>query len=163
MGADKKKTVTKPLREKVKELEEELENKKEKMLRLLAESDNYRKRIEKEAKEATEKEKENLLLRFLELYDTMQMACHKTSHEGVTMVMKQFKKMLAEEGVEEINSIGKKFDYSFHHAVATKQSEKEDNIILEEIKKGYMLNGRVIRPSYVIVAKGDKNGEDNRH
>ncbi len=163
MSESKKKGVKKPLHEKVKELEKELEDKKEKMIRLLADFDNYRKRMEKEVKESAEKEKEKALLRFLEIYETMQMACNEISHEGLHMVMNQFKKALIDEGIEEIMAIGKKFDYNVHHAIATKESGKEDGVVIEEIKKGYMLNGKVIRPSYVIVAKGDKNGKGNRN
>ena len=163
MSEDKKKIAKKTLRQKVKELEEELKDKKEKMIRLLADFDNYRKRMEKELKETVEREKEKLLLRFLEIYETLQMACKEISHEGLHMVMNQFKKALTDEGIEEIDALGKKFDYNFHHAVGTKESKGKDGIIIEEIKKGYMLNGRVIRPSYVIVAKGDENGKDNRN
>ncbi|OYT60946.1 nucleotide exchange factor GrpE [Thermoplasmatales archaeon ex4484_30] len=163
MSEGKKKSTRKPLRQKVKELEEELEEKKEKMMRLLADFDNYRKRMEKEVNELAEKEKEKLLLRFLEVYENLQMACKEIENEGLQMVMNQFKKALNDEGIEEINALGEKFDYNLHHAVATKKSKEKDGIIIEEIKKGYMLNGRVIRPSYVIVAKGDGNGEDNRN
>lgn len=163
MSEGKKKSAKKTLRQKVKELEKELEDKKEKMMRLLADFDNYRKRMEKEVNELAEKEKEKLLLRFLEVYENLQMAYKEISHEGLHMVMNQFKKVLNDEGIEEINAIGKKFDYNLHHAIATKKSKEKDGIIIEEIKKGYMLNGRVIRPSYVIVAKGDGNGKDNRN
>jgi len=94
MSEGKKKSTRKPLRQKVKELEEELEEKKEKMMRLLADFDNYRKRMEKEVNELAEKEKEKLLLRFLEVYENLQMACKEIENEGLQMVMNQFKKAI---------------------------------------------------------------------
>ncbi|HEC77479.1 MAG TPA: nucleotide exchange factor GrpE [Thermoplasmatales archaeon] len=155
MNQERKKTSKKTLRERIAELEREIEEKKDKMTRLLADFDNYRKRMEKEIKEIGKREKEKLILKFIDIYENMKMACNEISHKGLNMVMNQFKKILNEEGVEEINAVGEKFDHNLHHAVATRKSEGEDGIIIEEIKKGYMLNGRVIRPSYVIVAKGD--------
>ncbi|HDN50710.1 MAG TPA: nucleotide exchange factor GrpE [Thermoplasmatales archaeon] len=162
MSENRKKTSKKPLREKVAELERELSEKQEKVLRLLADFDNYRKRMEKEMDERVRREKEQMLLRFLEVYETLQMACQEIEHEGLQMTLNQFKKVLADEGIEEIEAVGKPFDYSLHHAVATKKGEK-DGTIIEEVKKGYVLNGRVLRPSYVIVAKGDENGKSDRN
>lgn len=163
MSQERKKTSRKTLRERVAELEKEIEEKKDKMMRLLADFDNYRKRMEREIKEVGEKEREKLILKFIDIYENMKMVCSEISHEGLNMVMNQFKKLLNEEGVEEIDSVGKKFDHNFHHAVAVKKSDEEEGTIVEEVKKGYMLNGKVIRPSYVIVARGDENGESDRN
>lgn len=162
MSEHSKKTSKKPLREKVAELEQELSEKQEKILRLLADFDNYRKRMEKELEERVQREKEAMLLQFLDVYETLQQVAQELEHTGLRMTLNQFKKMLADEGIEEIEAVGKPFDYSLHHAVATKQGEK-DGTVVEEVKKGYMLNGRVLRPSYVIVAKGDENGKSDRN
>lgn len=163
MTQERKKTSRKTLRERVEELEREMEEKKDKIMRLLADFDNYRKRMEREIKEVGEREKEKLILKFIDVYENMKMVCNEISHEGLNMVVKQFKKILDEEGVQEINAVGEKFDHNLHHAVATEKSDEEDGTIIEEIKKGYTLNGKVIRPSYVIVARGDENGKSNRN
>ena len=163
MSQNKSTSSRKPFRQKIIDLEKELDETKEKMMRALADFDNYRKRMEKDMKEVIIREKEKTILPFLEIYENIKMVSNEVCHEGLDMTINLFEKTLDDEGIGEIDAIGKKFDYNLHHAVATKKVKGEENIIIEEIKKGYMMKGKVIRPSYVIVAKGDKNGKGNRN
>jgi len=101
------------------------------LLRLKAEFDNYRKRIEKEKEELVEFGKQEL---------------HK-----------QFKQVLEKEGLKKLKVQGEKFDPNLHHAVEYQESDKhKDNEILKEIRPGYLLHERVIRPAMVVVAKAKK-------
>ncbi len=148
------------LKEKLFKFEKELEEKEREIAHLLSAFNYYKKRTKKEIEEAVNREKERIFLRFIEVYENLQKAYEKIGDDGLEMILRQFKKLLAEEGVEEIKAIGKKFDCNFHHVVAVRKGEKEGTII-EEIRKGYMLNGKVIRPSYVVVSESDGH-EDNR-
>jgi molecular chaperone GrpE len=74
------------------------------------------------------------------------------------MVLEQMRSILSEEGVKEIKACGEKFDPNFHEAVEEVSCNPE-GIIVEEIKKGYILKDRVIRPSLVKVAKGEEKGK----
>jgi len=147
----------KKVRKKIAELEEELERKKTEIAVA-----NCR-RMEREIKEAVEKERERILLNFIEIYENLRMAYKQTDDEGIKIILNQFREILEKEGIREIKATGKKFDYRFHHAVSVEKSEKEEGIIIEEIKKGYMLNGKVLRPSYVIVSGSDTNVKNNRN
>lgn len=75
---------------------------------------------------------------------------------GISGILAQLDKVLGELGIQKIDSVGKKFDPHFHEAVREVESEKDDGIILDEIQSGFILNGKVIRPSQVIVSKQKK-------
>ncbi len=153
------------MKEKIVKIEKELEKKNEEIARLLSDFNYYKERVKREIEEAVEKEKERLIINVIEIYENLQKACENIKDDGLEMILNQFKKLLLDEGVVEIEAKGKKFDYNLHHVVAVRESgEKgEEGIITEEVKKGYMLNGRVIRPSYVIVSGSDEHGKDNRN
>lgn len=142
-------------------MEKALKEKEERVLRLLADFENYRKRMEKEMESMAMREKEKVLLKFIDIYENLQSAYESIKDEGLGIVVSQFRKALEEEGVEEINAVGKKFDYNLHHAVATEESNEEEGTIIKEIRKGYTMNGKVVKPSYVVVSKGDENGKNS--
>ena len=158
----KSKTARKsPYKKRIEELEGELKEKEGKIIRLLADFDNYRKRMEKEVEITAAREKEKLMLKFVDIYENLCSAHKSIKDEGLGIVVSQFRKVLEEEGVKEISAVGKKFDYNLHHAVATEESNEEEGIVIKEIRKGYTMNGKVVRPSYVVVSKGDKNGKNS--
>lgn len=159
----KSKTVRKsPYKKRIEELEGKLKEKEEKLLRLLADFDNYRKRMEKEMTGVTAREREKLVLKFVDIYESLQSAQENIKDEGLGIIVNQFGKALGEEGVEEIETVGKKFDYNLHHAVATEESDEHDEgVVVKEIRRGYVMNGKVIKPAYVVVSKGDKNDESS--
>ncbi len=72
---------------------------------------------------------------------------------GVNGIVSQLDKVLGELGVKKIDAVGKKFDPNFHEAVREKESEAEDGIIVDELQSGFILNGKVIRPSQVVISK----------
>ena len=78
---------------------------------------------------------------------------YKNWQEGIMVLIKQLDKVLEELGVKKIEAIGKKFDPYKHEAVREVESEKDDQIVVDEIQSGFELNGKVIRPSQVIISK----------
>lgn len=133
----------------------------ERLLRLQAEFDNYKKRTLKE-KQADQKYKaQELVTALLPVLDNFERALQvkateetKSLLDGITMVYRQFLDALKEQGVSVIESVGKEFDPNFHHAVMQAEVEdKPSNTVIEELQKGYMLKDRVIRPAMVKVNK----------
>jgi len=136
------------------------------LLRLKAEFDNYRKRIEKEREELVKFGKEELVVKLLDILDSFQLALDSTKDEkneaklikeGVELIHKQFKEVLEKEGLRKLEVQGEKFDPNLHYAVEYQESdEHKDNEILKEIRPGYLFHNRVIRPAMVVVARVKK-------
>lgn len=136
----------------------------DRLLRLQADFDNYRKRVAREKEEMYGYVAGEVILDFLGVLDNMERAvqsaavqscdCGSASlREGIQMVVKQLKEILAKYDVEEIPAKGEKFDPNFHHAVMqAEDSGKEEGTVLEVLQKGYMIKKRVLRPSIVKVA-----------
>jgi molecular chaperone GrpE len=132
------------------------------LLRCLADFDNYKKRSAAERSEVIKFSNELFVLELLPIIDNFERAI-KASEEGhpieeitkgVALVKRQFLDTFKKMGVEEIESIGKKFDPHFHEAVMSKEDKsKEDHTVLEEMQKGYTFHGKLIRPAMVIVSK----------
>lgn len=76
----------------------------------------------------------------------------KDVEKGVLLIRSQFIDIMRKRGLEEISGVGKKFDPEFHEAIGEIESEQEDGTIMEEIQKGYMMKGRVLRPARVKIA-----------
>ncbi|MRH43072.1 nucleotide exchange factor GrpE [Aquibacillus halophilus] len=141
-------------------LKQEKEEMRERLLRLQAEYDNFRKRTQKE-KEADRKYKSQALVtELLPVVDSFERALsievndESTSSfvEGVKMVYRQLTDALGKEGVEEIKTTGEEFDPHLHQAVMQVEDDQyESNIVLEELQKGFKLKDRVIRPAMVKV------------
>ena len=138
-----------------------------KMRYLMADFDNYRKQMEKQLASKAESIKAELLLKFLNIRDdyirALSMAKQSKSDkevviEGLEGILKNIDSLLASEGVREIEAVGTPFDPNVHDAIA--YSERDDlaeNTVTAEIRKGYMLNSRVLRPSLVEISKIVKN------
>ncbi|MCS6768431.1 MAG: nucleotide exchange factor GrpE [Candidatus Nitrosocaldus sp.] len=128
---------------------------------LLADYDNYRKRVEREAEYRVRQSIESFVLKLLNLRDDFTRAIDAAKNgadrrvlEGLEGVLKNLDGILRDAGVVEIPSIGKVFDPNVHEAVSfTYNSELPDLTITNEIRKGYMMNDRVIRPSLVEVSR----------
>jgi len=129
---------------------------------LQADFENYQKRVEREREELVKRGNEELILKLLSVVDDLERAVEasKSSSDkevlviGVQMVLKQFQAALAEEGLSQIEAVGKPLDPELHEAVATVETDQyPENIIVRVLRKGYSLNGKVIRPSMVEVAK----------
>ena len=139
-------------------LEADLAEKDAQMLRLRADFDNFRRRSAKEREEIAAVVTQGILTDMLPLLDNFERALLAEGSDldsfraGVSMIYKQMQEALAKNGLEVIDTKDKKFDPNFHQAVMRVQDpEKEDDTIEQELQKGYMVKGRVIRPSMVQV------------
>lgn len=128
------------------------------LARLQADFSNYKKRIEKEKSMSVKLANEDLIMKLLPVIDDLERAYnHMESSEyseGINIIIKNFKEVLKKEGLEEIESDDKPFDHNFHQAILMEESEDvESGNIIETFQKGYILNGKVIRPSMVKVSE----------
>ena len=133
------------------------ENGDAKYLRLMAEFQNYKKRVSKEKDDLRSYANENLVLSLLEVLDNFERALqHDTDDEGfvtgMQMIFKQMLDKLNKAGLEEIQALGADFDPNFHNAVLTGDDPQyESGKVTDVMQKGYTLNGKVIRAAMVKV------------
>lgn len=130
------------------------------LLRLKAEFENYRKRVEREKIDARRWGKEEIVLRLVSLMDVMEQAeavAHKSTDVksivlGLDMLYGEFKRLLKEEGLEEVvAAVGGAYDHQIHEAVETEDGE--DGKILAVLQKGYRFQGGLFRPARVKISK----------
>jgi molecular chaperone GrpE len=133
-----------------------------KLQRISADYANFQKRTHKQITETIAYEKEKIIKTLLPALDnfehTLQNAASAENADvllkGIRIIYDQILDILKSHGVERIEALGEKFDPGFHEVISQKaEPQKQENIILEEFQKGYKLNGRVIRPSRVIINK----------
>jgi molecular chaperone GrpE len=139
---------------------------------LQADLENFKKRFDREAEQIKNYCTERLIIQLLEVVDELELAVKngeistspESLLEGVEMTLKKFRKVLEQEGVTPIESPeGKVFDPTRHNAIAAvEQDDVEDGTVIEEIRKGYMMRGKVIRPTIVKVAVKPKNNQSNQ-
>jgi len=156
-------------------LKESLKECQDKYLRLLAESENTRKRMQKERSELTKFALENVIVDFLHPLDSFEKALHfaedmsdevKNWAVGFEMILAQFKQVLTNHGVVEYSSLGKHFDPHFHEALEmVETTEHEPGKIVEEDVCGYKMGERAIRVARVKVATSpqEKTTEDTNN
>jgi molecular chaperone GrpE len=144
--------------EQIARLEAEKQESEERLKRLQADFENFRRRTRQEKEELAAVVTQGLLTDMLPLLDNFQRAMAaeakdiESFKQGVEMIYKQFQDALAKNGLEAIDTTDAKFDPNFHQAVMRVQDpEKEDDTIAAELQKGYMAKGRVLRPSMVQV------------
>jgi molecular chaperone GrpE len=145
----------KKLEEENTQLHQELINKNDKYLRTLADFQNYQKRMDKELQAQKEEIKKKYLLELLDLIELLKQAYEDSNPKsGLKLLLENLNKFLEKEGITYIDCKGKPFNYQLHNAVSTiEQSECADGTILDEVKKGYMVGEKLLRPACVIVAK----------
>lgn len=149
----------KPAEEAVEEKKEEAteEDGDAKYLRLMADFQNYKKRVEKEKTDLYSYANEKIVTELLAVLDNFERAlAHEDSgdgfKEGMEMIFKQLMDVLEKSGLAEIPALGEDFDPNFHNAVMTEETEEyESGKVSGVLQKGYTLNGKVIRPSMVKV------------
>lgn len=151
----------------VKNLEEQLKTEQEKyeamltrMKYLQADFENYKKRVDKELADTKSFVVEKLITNLLDIIDEYELALRVGKEKGnieslaggIEMTLKKFLDILAKEGLLRIETNGKKFDPNLHEAVEiVPTKDKEEGTIIAEIRAGYMLKGKVLRPSMVKV------------
>lgn len=146
------------LKGQVEKLTGDLQEKKDRLLRLQADFDNFRRRSAKEREEISAVVTQNFCKDMLPLLDNFERAMAAETKDveafqkGVEMIFTQFQEALKKNGLEQIEAVGQKFDPNFHQAVMrVEDPEREDDTVAQELQKGYMVKGRVIRPSMVQV------------
>jgi molecular chaperone GrpE len=131
-------------------------------LRLAAELENIKKRQEREVAELRQFANENLLKELVPVLDNLERALEhgrqsgapEALMEGLELVNQDFLKVLGRFGVTPINSVGERFDPAYHHAVMEEEApEVEDQTVLKELQKGYLLQNRLLRPAMVVVSR----------
>lgn len=145
------------------EAQQMVNEERDRYLRLAAEFDNYRKRTLKEKAELIKNGGEKTLTAILPVLDDFERALKnleandetKAMKEGVELIFSKFNKVLAQEGLQKIETEGKEFDVDFHEAIALIPAPSEDlkGKILDCVQTGYMLNEKVIRHAKVAVAQ----------
>jgi molecular chaperone GrpE len=135
----------------------------ERLLRQTADFDNYKKRAARERQEAVKYANESLLQKLIPILDTFEMAlaapaadsaAAQSLQTGITMVRNQLKSTLAEAGLEEVDATNKTFDPNWHEAVSQKETDEvPEGQVFQQLRKGYKLRDRLIRPASVVVAK----------
>ncbi|PKN51418.1 MAG: nucleotide exchange factor GrpE [Deltaproteobacteria bacterium HGW-Deltaproteobacteria-13] len=156
------------LKKKLDEKEKESAENYDKYLRAVAELDNYRKRAAREKTDIIKYGKEDVIKDILPFMDSLDRALeHNTGDiqsfkDGIALIQEQLLCCLKKHGVERIDAAGQDFDPNFHEALMQVESDQhEDNKIVTEMEKGYLLNGRLLRPSRVCVCKKTNKENDD--
>lgn len=143
------------------------EEAEERLLRLRADFENFRKRIERERTEHSRRATASLVERLLPVLDNLERALANARSgvsaeslaEGVALTHRQLLEELRREGLRPVESLGREFDPSVHEAVAAGPSEEAPpNTVVEELQRGYHLGDRLLRPAMVRVAVGLQDG-----
>jgi molecular chaperone GrpE len=157
-------TITPEQLEELKGRAEKADDNWERLLRTTADFDNFKKRAAREKQDAIRYANEGLLEKLvpvLDNFDAALSAAQTNSSEaaqslqtGVAMIFQQLKKVLTESGLEEIDATGQKFDPNLHEAVSQQESrDVPEGEVLQQLRKGYKLRDRLLRPATVVVAK----------
>lgn len=150
-------------------MQQEMEQANDMMLRLAAELDNYKKRVAKERESLIRYAAQDVLQELIPVLDNFERAIESADKskdfvsflEGVKMIYKNMYDVMGRKGLARIHAVGETFDPNIHEAVMQVTSQEHpENVVVEELQKGYMLHDRVIRPSMVVVSKG-KGEESN--
>lgn len=149
-------------KENVEDLKKEIAELKDKYLRLYADFENYKRLSAKNKVELIKYSNEELVRELLSVIDHLELALQHSSNdeaslalaEGVQMTLKELKTTLEKFGLITIEALGKPFDPFFHHAISQVESEESDeDTVVSEFRKGYMLKDKVLRASLVGVSK----------
>jgi molecular chaperone GrpE len=141
---------------------------REQLLRLMADFDNYRKRMTRQQEETRQFAVADLVVTLLPGFDNLERALGAARQdvtpsntmiiEGVGMVVRQLKEALGKVGVREVQTCGLPFDPMYHEAVdIVSVPESQDGTIVEEVQRGYLLHDRLLRPAKVIVGRAERD------
>jgi molecular chaperone GrpE len=149
------------LREQLRQEQDKSKEHLHKLLYAQADFENYRRRLDQEVESRIDAGKARLIQSLLGIVDELELAlkaarnveCASAVAEGIEIVLRKFRDLLAGEGLYRIESIGRKFDPTLHEAVERVPcDEKEEGTVVEEVREGYTLKGKLIRPSIVKIA-----------
>lgn len=137
----------------------------ERLLRTTADFENFKKRAAREKQDAIKFANESLIQKLIPLLDNFDMAlaavqngqtgaASSSLQSGINMILQQFKSALTEAGLEEVDATGKPFDPNLHEAVSQQETaEVPEGHVVQQLRKGYKLRDRLLRPASVIIAK----------
>ena len=158
---DKMDSDIEALQQEIETLRKDAEETQNSYLRVLADFDNYRKRQREETSRLTDYAREQIILKLLPIVDnfdrSVQAAEAEHSYdslvEGVALTLRQLREMLEKEGLEQIEAVGQEFNPEVHEALMRVETDEyPENTVVDELEKGYTLNGKVIRAARVRVA-----------
>jgi molecular chaperone GrpE len=153
---------TEELKKKLEEKEKEAKEHYDRLLRMAADFENYKKRAVREKEEWTKFANEDLIKGILPFIDNLERAVNHSEKtedfqslvEGIKLTVQQLLKTLNKFGVSPIESLGKPFNPAVHQAMLVVETDQhEPNQVVEEFQKGYLLNDRLLRPATVSVSK----------
>jgi molecular chaperone GrpE len=149
--------------EAVEAIQAELEESNDKYLRLYAEFENYKRKVQKDKEDLIKYSNESLIYELLPALDNLEMALKHSAEknsdsqsfiQGVENTLRELTRTLEKFGLTAIEALGKHFDPAYYHAMSQVEREDlEDNIVVEEFRKGYLYRDKVLRPSLVAVSK----------
>lgn len=156
---------TEQLKKQLEEAKQEIVQEHDQLLRLSAEFENYKKRMNRQMDDFRKYANEALLKDLLSVVDNLERALNTSGEntgesmqacvtEGVEMTLNEILKILSKFNVTPIEALGKPFDPVFHEAVMQEESEEQpENTVINEFQKGYLIHDRLLRPSMVVVSK----------
>lgn len=162
----KKEDLSEVLKNQLEGKDEQIRSLQEKLLYLQADFENFKKLKAKERVDTINFANEAIVKEILPVVDNLEMALkhaestdnYKSIHEGVVMTLNELQKVLEKNGVSIINAVGEKFDPNLHEAFYQEERDDvEQDTVVSEFQKGYVLRERLIRPSRVTVSKKPEN------
>jgi molecular chaperone GrpE len=169
-GVEDEETQEKEFIRELEKTKKQLDEEKDRYLRLNADFDNLRKRTQKDKEEFIKYANEKLILELIDLMEALERGLENAKKsenknkliEGMELIYKQFNNILEKNGLTPIKALGEKFNHYKHEAMMqTLTDECEEDTVIEEFARGYMLNNKVIRYSKVRVSKKKEEEEVN--
>lgn len=170
-GAEAGDETIEKLKSELEQVRQEAKDEHDRLLRLSAEFENYKKRMNRQSDEFKKYANESLLKELLTVVDNLERAITSTDGdrgvekegcvvEGVEMTLNEILKILRNYHVEPIEAKGKPFDPVYHEAMMQEETDEyPENTVVNELQKGYMLHDRLLRPAMVVVSKPKSKNE----
>ena len=154
-------TTTTDLRAKIEQLEADAKEASNRYLRLAADFDNYKKRVRQEQSETVQRANAELIERLLPVVDNFHRVIESAPEEvdeawlkGIKLTLQQLDELLVAQGVSPIEAVGQPFDPMLHEAIGHEESDEQpEDTVVSEVRRGYRLHDRVVRPALVRVAR----------
>jgi len=158
------------LAEKLKSKEQEAQENYDRLLRISAEFENYKKRASREMEEFRKFSNQSLIKEMLSVVDNLELAMNSTNGhktidkgllDGLEMTHREILKVFEKFKVKPISAKGQPFDPTFHEAVMQEETDEyPNNTVINELQKGYLIHDRLLRPSMVVVTKSKEKKDD---
>lgn len=144
------------------EAETQIKQLKEKYTYLMADYDNYRRRVARDLQSARTSGVESALNPILNIFEHVRMAVSASEQtdnvekirEGLRLIMNEFSKSIRDMGIEIIDPVGEQFDPNLHEAISNMPSDHPEGVVTQQWSSGFRLNGRLLRPARVVVSSG---------